>query len=93
MSMYQSKNKIAVAITGASGSIYAKVLLDKLLAVKDQWQSLAVVMSNNAKEVWQTELGNEDYKNYPVKFYEKNEFFSSICIRFGTIQYNDSCAL
>ena len=29
-------NKIIVAITGASGSIYAKQLLDKLVAAKDQ---------------------------------------------------------
>ena len=44
-------NKIVVAVTGASGSIYAKVLLDKLLLMKSQWQELSVVMSNNAKEV------------------------------------------
>ena len=47
-------NKIAVAITGASGSVYAKLLIEKLLALKDQWQELSVVMSNNAKEVWRT---------------------------------------
>jgi len=28
--------KIAVAVTGASGSIYAKVLLEKLQELKDQ---------------------------------------------------------
>ena len=44
-------NKVVVAITGASGSIYAKLLLEKLLTLKDQWQELSVVMSNNAKEV------------------------------------------
>ena len=55
-------NKIIVAITGASGAVYAKVLLDKLVQLKDQWQELSVVMSNNAKEVWQTELGNDDHK-------------------------------
>lgn len=27
-------NKIAVAITGASGAVYAKVLLDKLVLLK-----------------------------------------------------------
>ena len=34
------KNKIVIAITGASGSIYAKLLLDKLLQLKDQWAEL-----------------------------------------------------
>ena len=60
--------KIVIAITGASGSIYAKNLLEKLLILKDQWTELSVVMSENAKEVWLTELENETYKNYPVKY-------------------------
>ncbi len=72
--MNPSKNKIVVAITGASGSIYAKVLLDKLVALKDQYHTVNIVMSNNAKIVWQQELGNTDYNNYPFAFYEKNDF-------------------
>ena len=66
--------KIVIAITGASGSIYAKNLLEKLLILKDQWTELSVVMSENAKEVWLTELENETYKNYPVKYYGKTDF-------------------
>jgi 4-hydroxy-3-polyprenylbenzoate decarboxylase len=65
---------IAVAITGASGSVYAKVLIDKLTQIKDQWTKLGIVMTANAKTVWQTEVGNEEYKNWPVSFYEKNDF-------------------
>jgi len=84
--MTNHKNRIVVAITGASGSIYAKVLLDKLVALNNQWESLAVVMSNNAKEVWETELENDSYKNYPVKFYEKNDF--SAPFASGSAQYN-----
>ena len=52
--------KIAIAITGASGAVYAKVLLDKLFLLKDQYEEISIVMSNNAKEIWQTELGNQD---------------------------------
>jgi 4-hydroxy-3-polyprenylbenzoate decarboxylase len=66
--------KIVVAITGASGAIYPKLLLDKLLTVKDQWAELSVVMSNNAKEVWKVELGNEDHASLPVKFYGQQDF-------------------
>jgi len=66
--------RITLAITGASGSIYAKILLERLISIKDQWSELGVVMSENAKTVWQTELGNEGYKNYLVKFYDKNDF-------------------
>lgn len=79
-------NKIVVAITGASGSIYAKVLLDKLMHIKDQWESLGIVMSSNAKEVWQVELGNNTYKDYPVKFYEKYDF--SAPFASGSALYN-----
>ena len=35
--------KIAVAITGASGSIYAKLLLQKLSQLKEQVQELSIV--------------------------------------------------
>lgn len=79
-------NKIAIAITGASGSIYAKVLLDKLLAAKDQWEALDLVMSNNAKEVWRTELGNEDYANYPVRYFDKFNFMAPFAS--GSARYN-----
>src|SRR6187401_389803 len=79
-------NKIAIAITGASGAIYAKLLIEKLLVIKDQWNSLGIVMSNNAKEVWKTELENEDYKNYPVAFFEKYNF--SAPFASGSAQYN-----
>ena len=50
------KQKIVVGITGASGSIYAKVLLEKLVAVKSQVECVGIVMSDNAKQVWETEL-------------------------------------
>ena len=79
-------NKIAIAITGASGAIYAKLLIEKLLVIKDQWNSLGIVMSNNAKEVWKTELENEDYKNYPVAFFDKYDF--SAPFASGSAQYN-----
>ncbi len=67
-------HKIVVAITGASGSIYSKVLLDKLFAIENQWEELSVILTNNAKEVWKTELDNEAYSNYPAKFYGQQDF-------------------
>lgn len=79
-------NKILIAITGASGAIYAKLLIDKLLAIKDQWKELSVVMSANAKQIWATELGNENYKNLPVSFFEKNDF--SAPFASGSAKYN-----
>jgi 4-hydroxy-3-polyprenylbenzoate decarboxylase len=79
-------NKIVVAITGASGSVYSKVLLDKLLAIKDQWADLSVVLTENAKEVWKTEMDNDHYKNYPVKMYGSQDFMAPFAS--GSGQYN-----
>ncbi len=66
--------KIAIGITGASGSIYAKVLLDALTAMPNV--EVAVVMSKNAKDVWQWELGNTAYSNYNIKYYEPQDFMA-----------------
>ncbi len=82
------KRKIVVAVTGASGSIYAKVLLDKLCLLQDQIEEVAIVMSDNAKDVWRFELSDDNYNNYPFKFYQKNDFmapFASGSARFDTM--------
>jgi flavin prenyltransferase len=84
--MSVSKNKIIVAITGASGSIYAKVLMDKLLQNKHQWQAVGVAMSSNAKDVWATELGSTSFENYPYTFYDKNDFMAPFAS--GSANYN-----
>ena len=81
-------NKIVIAITGASGSIYAKLLLEKMQAIKDQWDELAIVMSENAKQVWKTELNNENYKELPVRNYGPTDFnapFASGSGKFTTM--------
>jgi 4-hydroxy-3-polyprenylbenzoate decarboxylase len=80
--------KIVIAITGASGSIYAKLMLDKLGSARDQWNELAVVMTGNAKEVWKTELGNESWKEFPVRFFDPTDFtapFASGSARYDTM--------
>lgn len=82
------KKKIVIAITGASGAIYAKLLLDKLQQPGTQITEVGVVMSDNARQVWQLELDNDDYKNYPFKFYDKADFmapFASGSARFDTM--------
>lgn len=82
------KKKIVIAITGASGAIYADLLLKTLSRLKDQIAEVAVVMSDNAKDVWRFELDNEDFNNYDYKFYAKNDFmapFASGSARFDTM--------
>lgn len=79
-------HKIVISITGASGSIYAKLLLEKLSAAKQQWKEVAVIMTENAKEVWETELGNDGYKQIPFKIYSTTDF--SAPFASGSGQYN-----
>jgi 4-hydroxy-3-polyprenylbenzoate decarboxylase len=68
--------KIAVAVTGASGSIYAKVLLDSLQKHKEQVQEVGLVWSDNAFTVWEHELENKGHANYPFKVWDKNDFMA-----------------
>jgi len=42
-------------------------------------------MSKNAKDVWEFELGNDSYKDYPFKYYEKNDFMAPFAS--GSAQY------
>lgn len=66
--------KVVVAITGASGSIYAKVLLQKLVALKDQIHSVGLVLSDNAHEVALHELGHSPYEEFGFKTFGKMDF-------------------
>lgn len=68
--------KIAVAVTGASGSVYARVLLDKLMELKGQVTEVGMVWSDNAFTVWQHELGDKSYENYPFRSWEKSDFMA-----------------
>jgi 4-hydroxy-3-polyprenylbenzoate decarboxylase len=82
------KKKIVVAISGASGAIYAKLLLDSLVKLGDQIDKVGVVMSDNAKEIWRTELGNEDFDHYQFDFYQKMDFnapFASGSAKYDTM--------
>jgi len=80
--------KIVVAITGASGSIYANLLIEKLLTVQQQWETVSIVMTKNARTVWETELGNDAYKHFPLNIFETDDFmapFASGSARYDTM--------
>lgn len=70
------KKKLVVAVTGASGSIYAKVLFDKLRLLDSQIEDLGVVMSANAMDVWKHELGFPAEGSIPGKLWDRNNFFA-----------------
>lgn len=83
---YYNMKKIAVAITGASGSIYAKVLLQKLSALKEQVAELSIVMTDNAREVWRTELNDEAYSDFDGRYFSTKDF--SAPFASGSAQYD-----
>lgn len=68
--MSTSPMKIVVAITGASGALYAKQLLDFLKSTPHQ---VEVVASDNAKIVWSDELGFP-LSDCAYKIFSKKDF-------------------
>ena len=40
----------------------------------------------NAKQIWTTELGNDDFNNLPVRFFDKNDFNAPFAS--GSAKYN-----
>jgi 4-hydroxy-3-polyprenylbenzoate decarboxylase len=78
-----AKQKIIIGITGASGSIYGKLLLERINALQDQVEACGVIFSENAKPVWKYELG-EDPASFieayadglKTKFYQPDNYFA-----------------
>ena len=80
--------QIVVGIGGASGSVYAKLLLDRLGKLSDQTKAVGVVMTENARFNWKYELGNTAYEEYPFSFYGSRDFmapFASGSARYDTM--------
>ena len=69
--------KIVIAITGASGAIYAKRLLAKLQEIKTPTDTFDIVFSSNAREIWKYELGSAaDESSDDFTVYRKNDFYA-----------------
>lgn len=78
--------KIVVAVTGASGSVYADLLLTKLQQLNEHVEELAVVFTDNARQVWEMELDNDTYKKYDKIRVDKNDFTAAFAS--GSGQFN-----
>ena len=68
--------KIVLGIGGSSGSIYARLLLDRLSQVPEQIDECGIIMSENARTNWNLEQDNIDISSYGFKVYDKNDFFA-----------------
>ena len=61
-------------------------MFDTLKKLQDQIQSIGVIFSDNAKLIWEQELGNKDYKNYGFTFYDTHDFMAPFAS--GSAQYD-----
>jgi flavin prenyltransferase len=72
----RNKRKLIVAVTGASGAIYARLLLDELNNIKTVFEEIAVVFSPNGADIWKYETGEFFYPASPFKLYDYKDFFA-----------------
>jgi flavin prenyltransferase len=70
------RRKIVLAVTGASGSVYALRLLDKLVQLKSPPEEIAVIFSDTAKEIWEAETGQRFTASFPAKEYGNKSFYA-----------------
>lgn len=72
-----TKRKLVIAITGASGMVYAKNLLEKLSSNKlsNQIYDIAIIYSENVKKIWNDEI--KDFQLSDINFpkYSNNNFY------------------
>lgn len=83
-----SKRKIVLAITGASGSKYAQMLIEKLQKLESPPLEIAVILSSTGKDIWTDETGGEFVPQGPVKEYDNNNYsapFASGSSQFDTM--------
>ena len=78
--------RIVLAITGASGSIYAQKLLEKLQLLKTPPVEVAVIFSETAKEIWEAEIGKKYSPKPPAKEYDNRTFYTPFAS--GSSQYD-----
>ncbi len=80
--------KIVLGIGGSSGSIYARLLLERLSQIPDQVADCAIVMSENAHVNWRIEQEDKEVSSYGHTLYEKYNFsapFASGSARYDTM--------
>jgi flavin prenyltransferase len=77
MKDFENRNrKIILAITGASGSIYPKLLLRKLRNLKSPPDEISVIFSDTAREIWIAETGGKYIPESTEKEYDNKSFYA-----------------
>ncbi|HMQ07086.1 MAG TPA: UbiX family flavin prenyltransferase [Saprospiraceae bacterium] len=84
--MNQSQRKVALALGGSSGTMYAYLLMKKLATFSNI--HVSVVMSDNAIVNWELELGPFVESQIPFRIYKNDDFFAPFAsgsARFDTL--------
>jgi len=71
------KKKIVIAITGASGMIYALNLLKRISLgeFKSQILDIALIFSDNVKGIWDNEISGNNLSDFNFSTYNNNNFY------------------
>jgi len=72
--MKEAKKNIIIAVTGASGSVYAKTLLRELVNQGNKFGSIAVVFTDNAKSINEYESDSGFSLEGIIREYDNNDF-------------------
>jgi len=78
--------KIILAITGASGSIYAFKLLGRLHEIMAPLEEIAVIFSDTGREIWKSEIGSEFHNEGTAKEYDNTSYLAPFAS--GSSQYD-----
>ena len=84
--LLNTNRKIVLAITGASGSIYANKLLQRLIGLEDPLKEIAVIFSETGREIWKSEIGSEFHNQGAEKEYDNSKFNAPFAS--GSSQYD-----
>jgi flavin prenyltransferase len=86
---YGMSKKIVLAIAGSSGALYAKLMMEQLVLISDQWSDIGVVFSENALVNWQLEIGDTaGFYQFPFTYYQSRDFnapFASGSAKYETM--------
>lgn len=81
-------HKVVVGLGGSSGSIYARLLLERLAQIPDQYSEIGIVMSRNAEINWNLEIKDKPIQSFGHTVYQKDDFnapFASGSAKFNTM--------
>jgi 4-hydroxy-3-polyprenylbenzoate decarboxylase len=68
--------RLIIGITGASGSLYAHLILRRLAELRNQLEEVAVVVSETGEKVWKYELPDLPLDTFCFRRYAPDSFFA-----------------